>query len=107
MFSQRRRGSGPWFGVGQLPANIDHEPSIASRRPQRAVCERTARFDSRGILIRRTGPTGHWHSRPDCSPPFCEDVPVPGARAALLLMRQRQKLETGEERSKAAEVAIV
>jgi hypothetical protein len=41
-------------------------------------------------------------SRPR-SPPFCDDVPVPGARAALLLMGQRQNLETGEERSKAGE----
>ena len=48
----------------------------------------------------------HWHGRPR-SPPFCEYVPVPGARATLLLLGQRQKLEAGEERGKADQVAIV
>jgi hypothetical protein len=33
--------------------------------------------------------------------PFGENVPVPGATAALLLLGQRQKLEAGEERGKA------
>jgi hypothetical protein len=31
---------------------------------------------------------------------------VPGARAALLLLGQRQKLKAGEERGKAGQVAI-
>ena len=31
---------------------------------------------------------------------------MPGARAALLLLGQRQKLEAGEERGKAGQVAI-
>src|SRR5580704_6423041 len=38
---------------------------------------------------------------------FGKDVPVPGARAALLLLGQRQKLEAGEKRGKAGQVAIV
>jgi len=38
---------------------------------------------------------------------FGKDVPVPGARAALLLLDQRQKLEAGEKRGKAGQVAIV
>src|SRR6516165_1300955 len=64
---------------GQLPSNSDHEPSASSR----------CRYGRRR------------------SPPFGEDVPVPGARATLLLLGQRQKLEAGEKRGKAGQVAIV
>src|SRR6516162_4304475 len=34
-------------------------------------------------------------------------MPMPRARAALLLLGQRQKLEAGEERGKASQVAII
>ena len=48
----------------------------------------------------------HWHDRPR-SPPFGEHVPVPGARSALLLPGERQKLEAGEERGNGGQVAII
>src|SRR5262245_34212203 len=56
--------------------------------------------------LNRPDRAAHWHSRPHSSP-FGEDVPVPGARAALLLLGQREKLEAGEERGKTVQVAIV
>src|SRR5437763_16722275 len=71
------------------------------------ICARRLLTDEQ-ILIRRTGPTAprHQHDRP-CSPSFGEDVPVPGAGSALLLLGQRQKLEAGEECGKSGQVAII
>jgi hypothetical protein len=53
--------------------------------------------------------TGRMTHHYDCfrSLPFGEDVPVPGARTAPLLLGQRQQLEAGEQRGKAGQVAIV
>src|SRR5215472_1132524 len=48
-----------------------------------------------GSLPIRLGDTLAW---PSPLPPFGEDVPVPGARAALLLLGQGQKLKAGEQR---------
>jgi len=52
----------------------------------------------------------HWRVRwhgPFPSPPLDEDVPVPEARAALLLLGQRHKLDTGHEDGESGHIAIV
>src|SRR5215467_12022720 len=69
-----------------------------------AELEFRIQFPPAGSLPIRLGDTLAW---PSPLPPFGEDVPVPGARAALLLLGQGQKLEAGEERGQGGQVAIV